>query len=209
MWRLFYPLRYFALINSEKRHLDLWPTLFLGAVIAIPFAFSNAVFFGQGGFIDKLLVLTSALSGFYIAALLAAATFPLPDLDKVITVGPVKLNQRGASGKVTLTHLTRREFTTIVFGYLAFNAFILSVLGAVAVPLSGADLSPITRFLGIAGAFADYALPYWRGSFVAVFALLTAHLAVVTCLGLYYLMGRLYRRDPEIVTNKKPSRDVA
>jgi hypothetical protein len=36
------------------------------------------------------------------------------------------------------------------------------------------------------------------------FTLAIAHLAVVTGLGLYYLMDRLHRRDREIVTQKTP-----
>jgi hypothetical protein len=37
---------------------------------------------------------------------------------------------------------------------------------------------------------------------IFVFSVAIAHMAVVTSLGLYYLMDRLYRRDREIVTPK-------
>ena len=210
MWRLFYPLRYFTLINSEKRHLDAWPTLVLAALLAIPFIASpNAEFFAPNGFLDKLLVLTSALSGFYVAALLAVVTFPNADLDKVITIGPIMIKRKDPDGEAVTDRLTRREFTTTIFGYLAFISLVLSLLCAVAIPLTKSDVSPLARLLRIDWAFTVGALPYWHGVAVATFAALTAHMFVVTCLGFYFLMGRLYRRDPKVITKKPEKKDAA
>ncbi len=214
MWRLFYPLQYFALVNSEKRHLDLWPTLILGALIAAPFALvPSSNFFHQGGFGDKILVLTSALTGFYVAALVAVATFPNPDMDKIMTVGAVTRTARGTDGKILKDDdgspksemLTRREFACAIFGYLAFSALVLSLGAAVFVSLSGASL----RSAPWVGKIFDS--PYlfvFRDFFVLAFSIAAAHLVVATCLGLYYLMVRVYRRDPQIVA-KKQNREAA
>src|SRR5690349_14365686 len=92
VWRLLYPLRYFRLDNEEKRRVDFWGTLVLAVCIAAPFILiPRAPFFQAGGFLDKLLVLTAALTGFYVAALVAAATFAHPDLDRPMKTGAVTI----------------------------------------------------------------------------------------------------------------------
>jgi hypothetical protein len=208
MWRLLYTLHYFSLTNSEKRHLDAWPTIILGAVIAAPFIFvPNSNFFHEGGFLDKFLVLTAALTGFYVAALVAVATFPNPDMDKIMTVGAVTRTARGNDGKVlreengkpVIEMLTRREFACAIFGYLAFSALILSIGAAVFVPLSTANLQATPLIGPIFGQPYNHAI---RDCFVFTFSIGAAHLIVATCLGLYYLMVRVYRRDPQIVARK-------
>jgi hypothetical protein len=150
MWRLFYPLRYFRLVNDEKRHLDLWPTLLLAIILAVPFIFlPDTPFFHKDGFLDKLLILTSALTGFYVAALVAAATFTHPDLDKVFKVGSVTLVTHDHGQKI-LEHLTRREFVCMIFGYLAFSSFLISLFASLFVGASGFDHAAVAhwRFIG-------------------------------------------------------------
>src|ERR1700730_2621647 len=100
MWRLLYPLRYFALVNNEKRHIHLCPSIVIAFFLALPFiAMPGAPFFSPNGFLDKLLTLLSCLTGFYVAALVAAATFSHPDLDKTITAGPIALVTKDHDGK--------------------------------------------------------------------------------------------------------------
>src|SRR6266481_5305479 len=137
MWRVFYPLRYFRLVNDEKRHIDFFPTLILALLITAPFVvLHDTPFFHKDGFLDKLLVLTSALTGFYVAALVAAATFSHPDLDKVFKAGPVALITRDADGKKITEHLTRREFVCTIFGYLAFSSLTISLFSSLFIGLS-------------------------------------------------------------------------
>ena len=203
MWRLLYPLRYFRLQNSEKRHLDAWPTLIIAALIAAPYLLvPTASFFEGGGFLDKLLALTSALTGFYVAALVGAATFSHPDLDRTIAVGAVALVRRGDDGKQIQELLTRRQFACAVFGYLSFATLFVSLFAGVAIPLSEVPQTTL-QALPIVGLLFD--LPYFlylRGALIIVFSLAIAHVAVVTSLGLYYLMDRLYRREPKVTTRK-------
>ena len=210
MWRLFYPLRYFRLVNNEKRHIDLWPTLLLAILLALPFVLlPGASFFHKDGFLDKLLILTSALTGFYVAALVAAATFTHPDLDKVFKAGPVALVTRDDDGHTIREHLTRREFVCTIFGYLAFSSLTISLFSSLFV--GAADFNHATpghwRYIGrfispLIGGDYEWVT---RDVIVFCFTLAIAHLAVVTGLGLYYLMDRLYRRDREIVTQRRQS----
>jgi hypothetical protein len=208
MWRLFYPFRYFWLDNAEKRHLDLWPTLALTVLIAAPFVLAPGVsFFGPSGFLDKLLLLTGPLTGFYIAALVAAATFTHPDLDKTIQSGPIALVTKDADGKKIRDLLTRREFACMIFGYLAFNTFLLSVV-AVVLPSIAEVRKELHELRYIGFLFGD---PWWRiprDIVICGIVIAVAHLIVVTALGLYYLMDRLYRKDRQIVT-RKPGADAA
>ncbi len=209
MWRLFYPLRYFSLINREKKQIDFWPTIVIGILIALPFLFvPGAVFFHSSGFLDKILGLTTALTGFYVAALVAAATFSHPDLDKTITVGSIALVRKGEDGKRIQELLTRREFACTIFGYLAFATLLLSVAASVAVALSGASLSTLALTPWIGRIFDPQNWVYVRGALILAFTLPVAHVMVATSLGLYYLMDRLYRQEPK-VTTKKSDREAA
>jgi hypothetical protein len=206
MWRVFFPLRYFALINSEKKHIDLWPTLALATMLALPFLCLPGVsFFRSGGFLDKIMILTGALTGFYVAALVAAATFTLDDLDKVIALGSIELPLR-VEGKKVRVALTRREFACTIFGYLAFSAMMISVFAALFVTISIANHSALQNVPLAGRLFSGAWFQYVRGTFVVLFSLAISHLVVTTSLGLYYLMDRLYRKDPKIITEKHGKR---
>lgn len=197
MWKFFYPLRYFRLINREKRWLDVVPTVAISLVLVAPFYFlEGASFFRPNGFLDKILSLAGALTGFYIAALVAAATFTHPDLDKAIRSGPVALIEKDADGNKVQIALTRREFACTIFGYLSFAALAISIGCAVAVGLSSAKLPAV---------IAEHKSAI-RIAIAYVFVLAISHLFVATSLGLYYLMDRLYRHDRQIVS-KKPSQN--
>lgn len=197
MFRLFYPLRYFRLKADGKMHLDVIPTLILAAVMSTPFLLFGGVFFSPDGFLDKTINVTAALGGFYVAALVAATTFAHPDLDKVIKSGPIALVTR-ENGRRIAEDLTRREFASYVFGYLAFASIAVSFAAALAVGMSRNNTLAIHLVeLGGVGLFLTV-----RTLFIVLFSLVIAHICTVTTLGLYYLMDRLYRHDREITTPK-------
>ena len=88
---LFFPLRYLRLLRNGLRNLLLWRDLpvfvILLALILLPFCLIHgANFFGKEGFVDPFGTLASTLTGFYVAALVLAATFTTEngDLDKPI-----------------------------------------------------------------------------------------------------------------------------
>lgn len=197
MYRLFYPLRYFRLRANGKAHLDFIPTVVLTAIVAGPFLLFGGVFFAPDGFLDKLINVTAALGGFYVAALVAAATFAHEDLDKVIKSGPIALVTHENGQRIT-EFLTRREFACTIFGYLAFISIALSFAAAWAVGLSrNSTLSVYLVELGGHDLFWSV-----RTFCIIAFSLVASHIATVTSLGLYYLMDRLYRHDRTIVTPK-------
>ena len=200
MFRLLYPLRYFMLDNEEKRWLDRWPTMILAILIALPYIFiPGASFFRANGLLDKMLTLTSCLTGFYVAALVAAATFSHPDLDNIITSGPIALVSKSADGEKIKDLLSRRRFACYIFGYLSFLSLIISVWSAVVVSLSTSILPHL---------FKTELFIWLRNIFLILSSAMIAHLVVATCLGLYYLMDRMYRRD-RIITTPKSVEDEA
>lgn len=192
MWRILYPIQYFRLSNADKRRIDLIPTLVLALTIATPFIFlSGPSFFHADGFLDRILTLTSALTGFYVAALVAAATFLHPDLDKPIRSGPVELITKDADGKISREALTRREFACMIFGYLAASTLLLSIAIAFAIGFSTFNWSVLGSFYF-----------YLRALAVLIFAVWISHVTTVTALGLFYLMDRLHRDDPKVKSKK-------
>ena len=197
MYMLLYPLRYFSLENNTKKRIDTWPTWFLAVLLALPYwIIPGASFFRPNGFIDKILTLTSCLTGFYVAALVAAATFSSPDLDKVIRSGSIALISKGDDGKKVSEALSRRQFACYIFGYLSFLSLVISVVAAFAISMTGIKLKNI----GISAASAWFEI--FRNLSILGVTVMVAHLVVVTSLGLYYLMDRLYRKDRKITTPK-------
>ncbi len=205
MWRLLYPLRYFRLVNATKGWLDAL-AIPLAVLLAAPFwLFPGAIFFSSGGFLDKILALTSALAGFYVAALVAAATFAHPDLDRVITIGPV-YERRSYDGESELEPLTRREFSCVIFGYLSFGSLLYTLCAAIAVTTAGPALLAL-KGTALAAKFLTPDIIRWAGGTVVfAFTLPLAHLAVATGLGLYYLMERLHTREPRVLAKKDGQR---
>jgi hypothetical protein len=198
MWRLFYPLRYFRLRADGKAHLDLIPTVILAALMAGPFIAFGGVFFNPDGFLDKLINVTAALGGFYVAALVAAATFTHEDLDKVIKSGPIMLLERDMDGYKIAEYLTRRELACAIFGYLAFSSILVSFAAVFAVGMSR-NSTFVPHLVAWGGETLYLSL---RGITIASFTLVVAHIATVTGIGLYYLMDRLYRHDRAVITPK-------
>lgn len=200
MWRLFRPLRYFGLRNKEKTIIDVVGTLVIALMILTPFLiFPEAPFFRAGGFLDRLIGLLSALTGFFVAALVAAATFAHPDLDREVTNGAVEMKVRDGKS-YTWQRLTRRELACAIFGYLSFATFLLSVAAAMIVPIATTTTSsPWFVPPDLLMFIRNYS------EVVRIFAMILvivplAHVMTATGLGIFYLMDRLHYRRPVIVS---------
>ena len=198
MYRLAFPLRYLVLVMGGRRFPNLIPTAVFGAVLAAPYLFpGTANFFHSGGFLDKILTFTSCLTGFYIAGLVAAATYQHPDLDNVIRVGKIYLVEKDTDGTKVKEHLTRREFVCCLFGYLSFSSFGISLVASYLVSLSGPEwpamMTLVGKYLHI-GSFNTIA----RDAAVAGCSIVVSHLTTSTCIGLYYMMDRLHRHDRKV-----------
>jgi hypothetical protein len=196
MQKLLFPLRYFLLENPEKKLIDVWPPLAMGMLLLLVFRLgSGANFFGSGGFLNNVINLTSSLTGFYVTALVAAATFSHPDLDKVIEHGKVFLSEKDGAGGKSRVALTRREFACIIFGFLSFSTMAFTIVAALAMPIAHA----IPKYIQVKGFDLRYIL-----SFPAIFfiSFWISHIFTVTMIGIYYLMERMYRFNPKVKTTK-------
>lgn len=203
MWRLFRPLRYFALRNREKSQLDLWGTVLIGSLILAPFLLvPDASFFRTGGLLDRLIGLMSALTGFFVAALVAASTFAHPDLDRVMTAGAVQMRAVNDEGAKVWQNMTRRELACAIFGYLSFAAFIFSVAAAIAVPVATAGLHMPQGLPAVVSRFLTAHDQSLRIAVMILFIVPVAHIMTATALGIFYLMERLHYRRPVIVSKQ-------
>lgn len=199
MWRLFRPLRYFALRNREKSALDFWGASTIALVLLIPFLLvPEASFFRAGGFLDRLIGLMSALTGFFVAALVAAATFAHPDLDREMSSGAVEMQVSDDDGP-RWQRLTRREWACAIFGYLSFASFVFSVAAAIAVPIATSGPEAPIWLPDRVELFLTSWPQQLRYAAMAVFLVPLGHIMTATGLGIYYLMDRLHYRTPVVV----------
>jgi hypothetical protein len=197
---LFYPLGYLKLRDEKMRAMgrrDAPATAALTIVIALPFVLlPDANFMGSGGFLSNMMNLCSALAGFYVAALVAAATLSRgSDLDDKIQIGQVRriISKEGAFEK-----LSRREFVCSIFGYLSFLSLGLAILSNFLVVIGGSTrLGNLLRF--DIESYNISTLDIISPLIKSTIAIPYAHLIVVTSYGLYYLIKRLYEKKPQVV----------
>lgn len=211
---LAYPLRYLMLRTESGHPLYLRNAalvILVATLASAPFWFTNASYFGSGGFLDKFGAFSGVLTGFYIAALVGIATFTttLGDLDDVIENGRVLRD--GSDG---LEPLTRRQYVSSMFGYLAFLALLTSLLAILLVIMSGVDLR--LAWLPAAEQILDHDTATSvrvavRNVGLTTINIVLAHMFVTTCHGLYYLIDRLYEKKavilPKPATRAKKSEE--
>lgn len=201
MWRLLRPLKYFALINREKYLIDIFGALFIGAMIFLPFALvDGAAFFRSGGLLDRIGGLAATLTGFYVAALVAAATFSHADLDKEMEDGAVYRRVHDGEGVSKKERLTRRELACEIFGYLAFASLLFAVTAAISVPIANAVPNVPSWANDQIGDLLIAAHPWARQLAMAAASLMLGHILTVTGLGIYYLTDRLHYHTPTVVS---------
>jgi hypothetical protein len=137
-----------------------------------------------------------------VAGLLAVATFSakLGDLDSPMDVGPAILPAPEPDEEDV--KLTRREYVCTIFGYLAFLSLFTTLLSMTIVILTSGMpvVTDLDLTMGKRTIHIDREI--FRGVPILLFGLLAAHLAVVTCHALYYLMDRLYARKPELLPER-------
>lgn len=151
--------------------------------------------FAKDGLIDGLGTLTTVLAGFFVAGLVAIATFfrENSSLDDVIDVGPAIVG----FGTEDAEHLTRRQYVCSIFGFLVAISFFLAISATVlrsfsrpvaekAVPMLSAVLPNVDwhALLEGLGVFVWISLFVWQ--------------IVLTLRGLYYLMDRIYDVRPTL-----------
>lgn len=201
MWRLLIPLRYFSLRNGEKTLIDIVGTALIATAILIPYLLvPDASFFRTGGLLDKLAALTATLTGFYVAALVAAATFTHSDLDKEMVSGAVFMPTKQQDGSVRLIRLTRRELACAIFGYLSFASLIFAIAAAVAVPVATANPSAPSWYPESLSSWLVDIRPTARLAGMVTAAAVIGHIMTATGLGIYYLVERLQYKTPVVIS---------
>lgn len=188
MWRLFVPLKYLTIHHPEKRTFDIWVPLGIAFVMMLPLfsaqfredAVTTLDVFGRSS--DLLSVLT----GFFVAALAAVATFGGPEMDETMPGKP----------PVTLNHgthiepLSRRRFLSFLFGYLAFLSLFMYLFGFA--------FAAVQKYVVVAyiGDLATWTF----GTFWVLFSVLAGNLISTSLLGLFYLTDRIHRVNRKLTT---------
>ncbi|MGX5799635.1 hypothetical protein ACWGS9_00105 [Bradyrhizobium sp. Arg314] len=198
MWRLLVPLRYLRITHPEKIKFDVYFPLAFAILISLPLLSSQFLADAKSslGILGKSSDLLSVLTGFFVAALAAVATFGNAEMDEPMTGDdPVTLVDRAGNED----RLSRRRFLSYLFGYLALMSIFAYVLGYV--------------FYAAQTYFVGAVAPTWSGwSFIAfwlLYSLLLGNLLSNTLLGLFYLTDRIHRPNRVISfkgkTNPKDS----
>ncbi|OYD52646.1 hypothetical protein CGK74_16890 [Thauera propionica] len=182
--QLLTPFRYLKIEHTVKHKIDVVLPLIVGLLVsAIVLALGSSVsVFGDGGYVSLITDLLQIMTGFYVAALAAVATFPSPVLDQPLDGSPAMLVEmrKGVEKRIPLT---RRRFLSLLFGHLALLSICIYFIGGFASLVSS----------GVAALLPEGARLCIRASFVIIYSVVSAHLLVVTMLGLYYLSYRIHR----------------
>lgn len=194
---LAYPLAYLTL-RTERGTLVLWrdvvPVGILSSLLILSYLIiPGANFFAKDGFVDRSGSVTTALTGFYIAGLLAVATFTASkaSLDEPIKVGPVYF---GRDPKLRLA-LSRRDYVCLIFGYLSIVSLIISLSSVLITTISSAfakEISGMRLDLGSKYLLVDVTTAIIAK---AMFCIIVSHLMITTGYGLYYLTKKIYDRE--------------
>jgi hypothetical protein len=187
--KLFKPMGYISIKHSEKYWFDLFIPALLALLIAtIIFMLPKPIILlGKDSLISLVNGILQILSGFYIASMAAVATFQKEGMDEYMVGKPPKL--KGKS-------LTRRNFLTYLFGYLAFMSILMYFVGGF-IQLSASNIS------------------FWIVDVHSSvkFILVTAYLFVVcnilttTALGMHFLIDKIHRENSKFVneSGEKPT----
>lgn len=191
------PLKYLR-IRSECGRLIALRGVILAVLVALIFMsllhqVDELNLYGDGGLIDRIGEFISTLTGFYVAALVAVATFSQgsPEMDEGMVSGKLHVKIEGGNEE-----LSRREYLTALFGYLVTLAFALSLTSIIFVVIGGA-FDKISGSLQVNGLNFSYHYVVSFATSALYFALLF-HLIVETSSGLYYFIDKLYRVKPRI-----------
>ena len=174
------PIGYAFIKHSEKRWFDLWlPLITSGLILLIIAALPKSIsFIGKDSLISLVNGMLQILSGFYIASMAAVATFQKSGMDDVMSGTPPKLK-----GK----NLTRRQFLTYLFGFLAFMSIVLYFLGG-AIQLSSASIKDM-HF--VTNSVIKYSAMY-------VYLFLVSNILFTTALGMFFMIDKMHEDKKQL-----------
>ncbi|NEW92995.1 hypothetical protein [Rhodopseudomonas sp. BR0M22] len=191
MWRIFVPLQYLKIDHPEKWKFDWGIPLVFAVFFASPLLSSEFRAEGAAGLniVEKISSFLGVLTGFYIAALAAVATFGKAEMDDPMPGEPgVRLEHR-VNTEIYMEKLSRRRFLSFLFGYMALVTLALYVLGYVYMVLDKYALSGTSLHVPVFVAF-------W-----IVYSFSLANVLANTLLGLFYLTDRIHRPNRTVQSN--------
>lgn len=198
---LVFPIRYLKL-RDEDDSLAIWRDfifVFLWTVFLVSlFTFGkSANFFGASGFVDKIGSLSSSLTGFYIAGLLAVASFSSSNssLDEEIENGKAYIDHDEDGNPI---FITRREYICYIFGYSAFLSLSISLISALYQAVSP-SVFYVFNFTKSCLGYTMYVDQWISAIGKIIYCVILGHLAITTCYGLYYLIHRMYAKQKRIL----------
>ncbi|ENM5837650.1 hypothetical protein NTE16_001797 [Vibrio mimicus] len=137
---------------------------------------------------DKSLVslvngLLQILSGFYIASMAAVATFQKEGMDDKLDGKATTLNGKSVS---------RRQFLTYLFGYLAYMSILMYFIGGFA-QLAHSSFS----------AWAASTHYIFKSLIVCSYFFIIFNILCTTVVGMHFMIDRIHRHKPILNDNKK------
>lgn len=143
--------------------------------------------------VNKISSFLGVLTGFYIAALAAVATFGKAEMDDPMPgESGVRLEHR-VNAETYFERLSRRRFLSFLFGYMALITLSLYVLGFVYIVID---------------KYAFATTGSWRvATFVTfwiVYCFALSNILANTLLGLFYLTDRIHRPNRTINSSTPP-----
>lgn len=189
------PLRYLAIRHESKYYFDYYFP-FLSATLFLIFLFFTENldnFFLANGIFDRIESFLGILVGFFATSLAVVSSFSNRNMDKKFDGKGVFLKIR--RGRHTFDKiLSRRSFLCYLFGYLVF-------------------LSMVMLFFGIISSivfekYVDAHCPapifiFGNRILVAIYIFLLFQLIFTMTLGLYYLIERIHRIEPQLVSKEE------
>ncbi|WP_229194413.1 hypothetical protein [Bradyrhizobium acaciae] len=185
MWRILVPLQYLRIAHPEKWKFDFGLPIVLATIFALPVISSEFVkdALGTLDIIGKLSNFLGVLTGFFIAALAAVATFGKQEMDDPMPGEPPVRLEHTVNTETYFENLSRRRFLSFLFGYMAFLTLVLYVAGYIYLVTDKYWLSEV----------APKGRPTIFRIFWCVYVFALANLLSNTLLGLFYLTDRIHR----------------
>lgn len=183
--KLFKPLGYLKIKHGEKRWFDwVMPALFaVLATYGLACLPKPIALIGEKSLVSLVNGLLQILSGFYIASMAAVATFQKEGMDDKLDGKSTTLNGKSVS---------RRQFLTYLFGYLAYMSILMYFMGGFAQLAHSSFTSWVTT--------ANY---LFKLAIVWVYFLLIFNILCTTVLGMHFMIDRIHRHKPILNDNKK------
>ena len=181
--KLIFPLAFLKVRHPDNYIIYFIAPIFLSFIVFVFDLFLVKIqFFADNGLVVGITTLTGILTGFYIAALAAVATFNKPDMDE---------EMRGAPPDEKIS-LTRRQYLCLLFGYLAFMSVSFYILGISASSIVGQ----------IRGVVPDSYFFIVRHALILIYFSIFFNILCVTLLGIYFLTYGIHRDFPKITKSK-------